>query len=27
MLAGKSDRLRYLGIIEGKALEQVRVWP
>lgn len=27
MLVEKSDRLRYRGIIEGKALERVRVWP
>ncbi len=27
MLVGKSDRLRYRGIIEGKALERVRIWP
>jgi hypothetical protein len=27
MLVAKSDRLRYKGIIEGKALEKVRVWP
>jgi hypothetical protein len=27
MLLGKSDRLRYRGIIDGKALEAVRVWP